>query len=472
MNRCLKKQFTRKVCALALLACGLSLSNVRAVDENGGRPSLNVCDAKAIDNGGGTSSGQVSPFQSGDRWCAIGDSITHSGRYHDYIYLFYATRFPDREVEFFNAGIAGDTAAGTLQRIEGDILCQHPTVATIMLGMNDVGRDLYSDGASAADLKQRREAQIAGYAFSLQRLAGKLQASGVRLIFITPSIFDQTVAPARTSSPGVNDALARCAEEVARLSREFKGELVDFYWPMLAINAAGQKRDPHFTLVGPDRIHPGEPGHFVMAYLFLKAQGISPLVADIAVDAAGRSEVSFIRRENALPFPVPTNCLPALKWVPFMEDLNQERLSVTNLPSGKYRLEIDGELVASFSAVEFAQGVNLALLESTPQYRQALTVAKLDEKRFELVRQLRTVAYIEGMMGNKIGDSSTFDYMAAAGKLKSSNTWVNKQVQDYLQFKPMEAEIQRQLKERASEIWKASRPRPHQFVIHRDKPQS
>jgi len=43
-------------------------------------------------------------FKTGDSLCMVGDSITHGGSYHKYIYLFYATRFPDAKFDIYNCG--------------------------------------------------------------------------------------------------------------------------------------------------------------------------------------------------------------------------------------------------------------------------------------------------------------------------------------------------------------------------------
>lgn len=83
-------------------------------------------------------------FKDGDRVCFIGNSITMNGRYHNYIELFYATRFPERKIEFFNCGISGDVAGGMLARMNSDILRHKPNRAVLMVGMNDIGRSQYS----------------------------------------------------------------------------------------------------------------------------------------------------------------------------------------------------------------------------------------------------------------------------------------------------------------------------------------
>ena len=42
-------------------------------------------------------------------------------------------------------------STGAVRRFDWDIKVHRPTVATIMLGMNDVGRSLYAPGKSGAD---------------------------------------------------------------------------------------------------------------------------------------------------------------------------------------------------------------------------------------------------------------------------------------------------------------------------------
>src|SRR5471032_2221084 len=71
-------------------------------------------------------------FRIHDRWDVIGDSITHSGTYHEWIELYYITRLPGAAIDVFNCGISGDRAAGGLQRLNWDILSHQPTVASIM----------------------------------------------------------------------------------------------------------------------------------------------------------------------------------------------------------------------------------------------------------------------------------------------------------------------------------------------------
>jgi len=410
-------------------------------------------------------------FQAGDRWCAIGDSITHMGLYTRYIYLFYAIRFPDRPINFFNCGSAGDTAKGGVTRLQKDILRHKPTVATIMFGMNDVRRGFYSSKFTAPDKQAQRDAAIDGYVANMKTLAEKLQAAGVRLIYFTPSIFDDTSEIPGEKYLGVNAALGRCADNTRKLTGEFNAFLVDFYGPMSKLNLEQQKLNSKFTLIGPDRIHPKETGSFVMAYLFLKAQGISPFIANIVEDADGKSKVNFTNQANALPFPVPAECAEALKLVPFTEDLNQERLRVTHLPTGKYKLMIDDQPIDSFTAAELQQGINLATMTNTPEYRQSLAVAKLDAQRFELVQILRTLDFLDAGINPNYGVTDEFDYAAVLAKRKTSpNAWGQRLWMDYAKYKPQQAEVRKQTEELVVEIRKTSQPQPHRFKIVPDFP--
>src|ERR1035438_7237204 len=66
------------------------------------------------------------PFQDGDRVCFVGDSITSGGGYHAYVQLFYATRYPTRELTYFNCGHSGGSAGecyrDSSRRLDGGAL--------------------------------------------------------------------------------------------------------------------------------------------------------------------------------------------------------------------------------------------------------------------------------------------------------------------------------------------------------------
>jgi hypothetical protein len=73
----------------------------------------------------------------------------------------------------------------------------------------------------------------------------------------------------------------------------------------------------------------------------------------------------------------------ALSMVPFNHDLNTYELTVTGLPEGNYSVSIDGEVAATVSASDLAQGWNLAYAAG-PITRQSRELLSLVEKKNDL----------------------------------------------------------------------------------------
>lgn len=361
---------------------------------------------------GTTLASDIAPFAADDRVCFVGDSLTAQGGYHGAIVLFYATRLPTRRLQAWNCGIAGDTARGSFLRYDWDIAPHRPSVITLMTGVNDVNRGLYTNAEpSATNLAQRQQAIDTNTRY-LNELAAKARQEGVRVILITPAIYDQTAQFDPPAQMGINDALVKCSEGLVAAAATHGCDVVNFNAPMLAINQRWQSSDPAQTIVGKDRIHPGAAGHLLMAYLFLKAQGMTPTVANVAIDAKTRelrdidncqvsdlviddSGVSFRYLAGALPFPVNPAAKDALTMVPFIAELNQEVITVANLPAGSYELAIDGQPQVVTSAADLEAGVNLAVVESTPQYQQAVKIRDLVALRERISPIIRTYSLLK-----------------------------------------------------------------------------
>ncbi len=417
---------------------------------------LGSVETQAADSQLGANKSPAEPFNNGDTVCWIGDSITHGGSYHALIQLFYVTRFPDRDITYYNCGIGGDRASGIMGKGTGfrfkcDILSHKPTVATIMLGMNDIGRSGYKPEAEYDEkrlprIKEEKAAAIAGYETNMKLLIDGLHAAGSRVILLQPSIYDETAVLATDKngiSVGANSALGACAEKMKEWSIQYKAGLVDFYGRMNAINAAEQKKSPSFTIVGKDRIHPGPVGHFVMAYAFLKDTGMTPWVAKIKVDgkngavleatnctisktSASHGKLAFECLENSLPFPIPPDASTALALVPFVRELNQELLTVPNLPAGKWSLAIDGQTCGEYSSQELTAGVNLATNDKTPQYQQAAAIMLENDKRMKLASMERNNVRLEYGYATKLNESNIDPAMIRAAVQKDMDAMAAK----------------------------------------------
>ena len=48
-------------------------------------------------------------FEEGERVVFVGNSITHGGHYHSFIWLYYMTRLQDKPITIMDAGIGGES---------------------------------------------------------------------------------------------------------------------------------------------------------------------------------------------------------------------------------------------------------------------------------------------------------------------------------------------------------------------------
>jgi len=383
-------------------------------------------------------------FKKGDRVCFIGNSITQAGEFHHNILLYYATRFPDQRVDFYNCGIAGDVTARILKRINSDILIHQPAYAVIMIGMNDVYRSFYStQNTTDRDILQKRKNALATYRENLDSIVRIFLSKKVKVILQKPSIYDQTAKLAAKNNYGANDALKICGNFMQELADKYHLLTVDYWSIMNNLNTELQKKDSTATLIGPDRIHPRSVGNMVMSYQFLKTIGSPEYVSKIIINRNTKKSnrqsynciikhvkvkndiLSFYGKEKALPFPIDQSQQQALILVPFIHDLNTELLQVKNLKKGNYKIIIDSTFVGTYTNFQLQQGINLAAISHTPQYKQSLSVR---DKLTELWKEeagLRTIKYVQFDYLKKFSDNQKFsDIEAHLDSLKEieSNT--------------------------------------------------
>jgi hypothetical protein len=166
-------------------------------------------------------------------------------------------------------------------------------------------------------------------------------------------------------------------------------------------------------LLIPDRIHPAEASHWVLAAVLAQSWGLSPVVSSVQLDAtlkkAGAAEntqvsdltvkddtLYWTQTDNALPLPLQLDdgMIQFVLSISGLEAMDQQLLRVNGLPAARYTLEIDGKKIASFTREQLAAGVNLALY-ATPMENQAKGVDGIEIKRTRLdeVRFLLAIEY-------------------------------------------------------------------------------
>jgi lysophospholipase L1-like esterase len=342
----------------------------------------------------------------GDRAVIYGDSITDQRLYSTFMEEYVLTRFPGWKVQWTQSGVGGDKVSGGGEgpidlRIQRDVLPYRPSVVTIMLGMNDG----YYRPPNPAVQKTYED----GYRSMVDTI---LQgAPGAKLTLIGPSPYDDVTHP----TMHYNEVMQQYSEFDRNEADRTHQSFVDFNAPVVDVLQKVKAAHPDLaSRLIPDRVHPGEGVHWVMAAAILKAWHAPSLVSSVTVDAHGAKaadvqnasvtdvkhekktdELQWTEVENALPLPLPLSATDpvsdaAIEAGGIEAALDQETLTVTGLATGSYALTIDDQPVASFTADALSHGVNLARM-ATPMLRQSQTLAWETQHRNELERQFFTL---------------------------------------------------------------------------------
>ncbi len=437
---------------------------------------------------------KIPPFHAGDRVAFVGNSITDGGHYHSYIWLYYMTHFPNMRITCYNAGIGGDAIDQIYNRFDDDVFGKKPNILTLTWGMNDSGYFEWYKPDAQDVMDKRIEGSFKTYSMLEDKLK---QRPDIKKIFILGSPYDETTkSNPKNLYPKKSIAFAKIIDFQAEAAKKNGWDVVDFFHPMLAIDQREQQKDSLFSLTPNDRIHPDNDGHLVMAYLFLKAQGLeNKPVADISLDAANKKllktvncrisgivatpdSLAFNYLANSLPYPVDTiprgwgnrkKQAEALKLIPFTNDFNQELLTIKSLKSGDYQFLIDGELMGTWSAQQFADGVNLAEITATPQYQQAIQIRELNEERWDIERRLRMYVWMEYdfLKGKNMLYKDNNAAMDSVKKYSLKDIFVNGNKDNYsrARYKSVRDAWQKEMAVLTDEIYEINKPQSHHITI-------
>jgi len=350
--------------------------------------------------------GKPFALKDGDRVVFYGDSITAQRLYTRFTEDFVISRYPSMHITFLTAGVSGDTVegghAGDMEtRVKRDVAPLHPTVITVMLGMND--------GRYTTDYEKNFQAYADGY----RRLIAALRqaAPEARLYLIEPSPYDEIAHPPAIA--GYNTVMMLYGKFVEDLGRQNDIPVIDFNQTTTEALAAATRNNA--LMAGsllPDRIHPSPAGHWIMAAALAAGWHIDPVVSLVTLDAragtvtnaerstvsdlhAANGELTWTQHDQADPLPLEMNdtMMQFVVKISDLGSLDKEILRVTGLTEPDYTLTIDGQIVGTFSREELDSGLNLAL-HQTPIEQAAKAIdwtaddrAKLSGTRFDLLME-------------------------------------------------------------------------------------
>ncbi|HXT42452.1 MAG TPA: GDSL-type esterase/lipase family protein [Candidatus Angelobacter sp.] len=240
-------------------------------------------------------------FLNAHRVVFLGDSITYSGEYTEFIEAYVRIRFPESRVAFLNLGLPSETVSGLsepghaggafprpdLHERLGRVLEKtKPDVIVACYGMND-GIYYPFDTERFQKFKD-----------GILRLRERAAAAGAKVIHVTPPTFDRLPLKGHTLPDGLaeyqspydhyNDVLDRFSDWL--LSQRAQGwEVIDVHDPMNRFLAGRRRTDPDFILAR-DGVHANAQGHWLIAREILRYLGApDEIVSSDAPDLLTRS---------------------------------------------------------------------------------------------------------------------------------------------------------------------------------------
>ncbi|HKQ07853.1 MAG TPA: SGNH/GDSL hydrolase family protein [Blastocatellia bacterium] len=307
-------------------------------------------------------------LKDGDRVLFYGDSITEQRLYTTYVEHYVLTRYPERRITFINTGWGGDQVTrnecvpcrgvGGLARIKRDVIDHHPTVVTLLFGMND-GRYYDFD-------EPTMKVYVDGLTAIIQEIKAKTKA---RIYVMTPTVYDGTRNTPWSHTTRYNDVLDRYSEAAKQIAAREQLPVIDLHAITVDALMRAKKDDPSYTFL-PDGVHPQEDGQLVMAAEILRAwgapaSGIKKTSGPMFNGAEIPPSSYTVTAPLPWPEPLPSNKLRAV-W-PQITEIGAVTLRIPSIVPGTYKVSVDGADAVSFTADDLARGIALDQLSKKAQ---------------------------------------------------------------------------------------------------------
>jgi lysophospholipase L1-like esterase len=374
------------------------------------------------------------PIHPGERVLFLGDSITEQYQYSTYIELYLTTRFPKDKLEFYNAGIGGDTSTGGARRFATHVLAEKPAIVTIDFGMNDGGYGSFT---------QQRCDQ---YLKSTEQMLEAAKKAGVRVVLISPNAVEVRSKPNLKTYLETQEKFYAPLKELAA---KYDVPFVDQYAVTRKVLDKIAADDAKVKPFG-DGVHTGQAGGLLMAHTILVGMHAPAEVSQYKFEKASSvgDGLSFERLDDAIPMPLLKEWRDLLPYVNQLKDLNRYKLIAKGLKPGKYELTIDGQAVATYTAEELADGVNVAIAGKGPLQDQGMKVLDAINKKNDIVhKRFRSVVM--------------FDPKTVPDWVVGSNGSVEQKRRDEL------ARLDAQIAEKQAEVYKLATPVKHKWELKR-----
>jgi lysophospholipase L1-like esterase len=256
------------------------------------------------------------PLEGVRRVVFLGDSITYSGQYIEFLETFLRLKDPTLRCEFLNLGLPSETVSGLTEpghaggafprpdlheRLNRILANTKPDLVIACYGMND---GIYHPFG---------EERFRKFQEGIQFLRDRVTATGAKILHLTPPVFDPVPIRERTLPAGLaeyrqpyegyDQVLDRYSEWL--LARRADGwDVIDVHGPMKRYLVEQRRRDPMFRLAG-DGVHINAAGHWIIARQVLDHwKVLPPGTADPArildADPRGQEILALVQKKQRL----------------------------------------------------------------------------------------------------------------------------------------------------------------------------
>lgn len=212
-------------------------------------------------------------LQPGDKLVMIGDSVTDAGRarpiaeglfnpygsgYPNFVYSMLTALYPEYMLHIVNVGSSGNNVTNLEERWQTDVLDLNPDWVSIMIGVNDVWRQF--------DLQNMPKTWVMPdlYRKTLKSLIERTKPNVKGVFLLTPIYWELNE----------NDAMNARVREYAQICREVAEETGAIFVDVQKNVDSVLNRIKHSCYFSWDRVHPNNPGHYVIARSLLDAMGV------------------------------------------------------------------------------------------------------------------------------------------------------------------------------------------------------
>ena len=355
-----------------------------------------------------------------DTWVVglVGASTVQAGWYSAFLYQYYATRYPDKNIVLLNKGSAGCTAWDIYKRLNWDIFNEDDPLGygacdeiTIMVGANDLSYGMYTDGKMAEDeyeahydgkkKYQNNPAKANSYVPDMTRKVEECFNTYKRVVkwckehdkkvtFTPMTLYDESDAFESTLSYGVcygsNHAFGMLSDRLEAYAKEEGIPFIDT-WGLsneYTNTIRANYPDAKTVITGTDGLHHSMNGGYMIGYIIANQQEQDDVVAKVEINVASKeanaetatvsdlavsaTKVSYTYLPKALPMYAKASGYEfAEKYgVDITNTMNREIIKVVGLDAGNYTIKMDGKTIADVTAEQLSQGVNIACLENNP----------------------------------------------------------------------------------------------------------